>query len=68
MNQFTENTHPFRSDAVDILLRKTDRPLLLVCNGPSMANISYDRIPDNPVIVRLNFFFFWKKITISANI
>jgi alpha-2,3 sialyltransferase len=44
-------------DAVKIVRRKIDHPLVLVCNGPSMKTVEYDRIPEDPLFFRLNWFF-----------
>jgi hypothetical protein len=33
------------------------RPLLILGNGPSAARLPWDRLPANPVIFRLNWFF-----------
>lgn len=38
-------------------MKKNTRPLVIVCSGPSVADVDYHRIPDNPVIFRLNLFF-----------
>jgi alpha-2,3 sialyltransferase len=50
-NKFVE------SDATVRLREKINRPLLLVCNGPSMIDIDYKRIPKDPVIIRVNHFY-----------
>ena len=37
-------------------LLENNRPLLIVCNGPSSSDIDYRRLPENPIIFRMNFF------------
>lgn len=49
--------NPDRSKAVENLTKKNKRPLVIICSGPSIAEVDYHRIPDNPVIFRMNLFF-----------
>ncbi len=38
--------------------QSTDRPVLIVGNGPSAMNVDATRIPENAVVVRMNAFMF----------
>jgi Alpha-2,3-sialyltransferase (CST-I) len=46
-----------QSYAIKSLYDKIKHPLVIVCNGPSMRTIEYDRVPEDPVLFRLNWFF-----------
>ncbi|MBU1055286.1 MAG: hypothetical protein KKC46_15905 [Proteobacteria bacterium] len=45
------------SEIVADLRKKNNRPLVIACSGPSVAEVDYYRIPGNPVIFRMNLFF-----------
>lgn len=57
MDFLKNNSDYLQSDALKTLNNKIKHPLVIVCNGPSMRTIEYDRVPEDPALFRLNWFF-----------
>lgn len=49
---------PASLSAVEYIIENAHRPVIIAGNGPSLTGIDRRRIPENPVILRINNFFF----------
>lgn len=58
MKSVFQTLSPRLQKAFRYLYEQRERPILIAGNGPSLAKIDYSRYPKDPLIVRINNFFF----------
>lgn len=68
MESIFSRLSPSLQNALRYLYEQRTRPILIVGNGPSLASIDYDRYPHNPLIVRINNFFFEDKYYVGNHV
>lgn len=68
MKSVFKRLSPVLQNVLLYLYEQRTRPVLIVGNGPSLASIDYSRYPHNPLVVRLNNFFFEDKYYVGKNV